>query len=121
MKLKVTVDGTVYDVEVDVEAEAVPALGSFMFSPTGGGAMPSPPSAASAAGSENALRAPLAGTIRRVDVAVGDTVSSGQVLMTMEAMKMETEVTAPQDGTIAAIPVSAGTPVQGGDVLLEFE
>ena len=128
MRLKVTVDGVDYDVVVDVEAEPKPALGGFVFSSTGtsplarsGPAAAPAGEAAGAGGGENALRAPIAGTVRQVNVQVGQEVQEGDTLIILEAMKMETEITAPVAGTVKAVPVKVGSAVQGGDILVDFE
>jgi len=127
MRLKVTVDGVDYDVLVDVEPEPRPALGGFVFSPTGAATTTSGPVAApasessAAGGGENALRAPIAGTVLQVSVQPGQEVNEGDSLIILEAMKMETEVTAPVSGTVKSVPVKVGTAVQSGDLLVEFE
>ncbi|PID96701.1 MAG: acetyl-CoA carboxylase biotin carboxyl carrier protein subunit [Actinomycetales bacterium] len=126
MRLKVTVDGVDYDVAVEVEPEPRPALGGFVFSSTGSATSRSGPAsppgeAAGGGGGENALRAPIAGTVLQVKVAVGQEVAEGDTLIILEAMKMETEVTAPVSGTVKSIPVQVGSAVQGGDVLIDFE
>ena len=127
MRLKVTVDGVEYDVLVDVEAEPKPALGGFVFSSTGTATMPRSGPAASAGeaagggGGENALRAPIAGTVLQVNVQPGAEVKEGDTLIILEAMKMETEITAPVAGTVKSVPVQVGSPVQGGDILVGFE
>ena len=64
------------------------------------------------------MPAPLAGNIFKVSVQVGDTVSAGQVIVLLEAMKMETEVRAPQDGKVASVEVKAGDVVAVGDTLI---
>jgi methylmalonyl-CoA carboxyltransferase 1.3S subunit len=58
--------------------------------------------------------------VARILVAEGDEVESGQVLLVLEAMKMETEITAPAAGTVSAILVKQGEPVQGGQGLIEL-
>ena len=75
---------------------------------------PQPAAAADAA----PVPAPLAGNIFKVSVQVGDTVSAGQVIVLLEAMKMETEVRAPQDGKVASVEVKAGDVVAVGDTLI---
>ena len=72
------------------------------------------------AGAEQArqVTAPLAGMVVRVMVGVGDAVSAGDVLLVLEAMKMEAEIQAPAAGTIAAIRVRGGDSVQLGQILL---
>jgi oxaloacetate decarboxylase alpha subunit len=62
--------------------------------------------------------APLAGNIFRVNVAAGQVVNSGDVIMILEAMKMETEVRSPDSGTVQAVLVKEGDAVQVGDILL---
>lgn len=61
---------------------------------------------------------PLAGTVQKVDVAVGDSVTEGQTVVTLEAMKMLTTVVAPRAGTVKEIKVQAGGSVQEGQVLV---
>ena len=76
--------------------------------------------AAGQAGAEHArpIKAPLAGTVVRVMVGVGESVSAGDVLVVLEAMKMEAEVQAPAAGMVAAIRVRGGDSVQSGQILL---
>ncbi|MDO5629120.1 MAG: biotin/lipoyl-containing protein [Mobilicoccus sp.] len=119
MKLKVTVDGTAYDVEVEVEEERSPTLGAVLVGGMSAHGV-TPTSAKAPASSSNALTANLAGTVVKVLVEEGQEVASGDTLIILEAMKMETEVTAPKDGTIAAVEVSVGDAVQGGQVLIEW-
>ena len=64
------------------------------------------------------IKAPLAGTVVRVMVGVGESVAAGDVLIVLEAMKMEAEVQAPAAGTVAAIRVRGGDSVQLGQILL---
>jgi acetyl-CoA/propionyl-CoA carboxylase, biotin carboxylase, biotin carboxyl carrier protein len=71
-------------------------------------------------GVDQAIRTPLGGTLRAVNVAVGDRVAAGQVVMVIEAMKMENEITAPRDGVIADVRAAPGASVQAGDTLAMF-
>ncbi|HHV22648.1 MAG TPA: biotin/lipoyl-binding protein [Propionibacterium sp.] len=123
MKLKVTVNGTPYTVEVDVEPDERPGLGSLLTSGVRHpGPTPTAPTSASVKGaSKNAVVAPLAGSVARVLVKAGDTIEADQVLVVLEAMKMETEITAPQAGMVAAVHVEPGEAVQGGQALVELE
>lgn len=66
------------------------------------------------------LRAPMPGLIVRVTVAVGDTVSAGQGVVAMEAMKMENELCAPAAGVVMAVHAKPGTAVEKGALLIEF-
>jgi acetyl/propionyl-CoA carboxylase alpha subunit len=63
------------------------------------------------------LRAPMPGTVVRVEVAEGTAVGAGEVVVVLEAMKMEHAVRAPADGVVASLPVAAGETVQAGQVL----
>ena len=101
-KYNVNVNGTAYEVTVE---EVV------------GGAAPAPAPVAAPAGAGEQVKSPMPGNILSVNVNVGDTVAEGQVLMILEAMKMENEISAPQDGTIASIDVRKGDTVNSGDVL----
>jgi biotin carboxyl carrier protein len=66
----------------------------------------------------NTVNSPMPGTILDIKIQEGDTVSSGQVLLILEAMKMENEIMAPADGKVASIHVQKGTSVNAGDVLV---
>jgi biotin carboxyl carrier protein len=70
-------------------------------------------------GSSTPVKAPLPGKILQVKVSIGDKVKKGDVLLIMEAMKMENEVMASKDGVIEAIKVNVGDNVLEGDVLIE--
>ncbi len=119
MKLKVTVNGIEYDVDVEVAEDHVPVLGPVIT--TSQTAYAVTPTVARAPGANaNALVAPIAGTVLRVVAEEGGQVKAGDTMVVLEAMKMETEVTAPKDGIVAALMVSVGDSVQGGDVLLEW-
>ncbi|MDO5094796.1 MAG: biotin/lipoyl-containing protein [Propionibacteriaceae bacterium] len=121
MKLKVTVNQTDYEIDVEVQEEERRSLGPIVIGGSGGAATPAAPTTASVrAASANAVVAPLAGSVARILVSEGDEIESGQVLLVLEAMKMETEITAPSAGTVSAILVSQGEPVQGGQALIEL-
>lgn len=120
MLLKVTVDGVVYDVEVEVEEDPRPSLGAIFM---GGGFVPqhaATPAAAPPGGDGEGIKAPLAGSVARVLVKEGQQIEAGDVLIILEAMKMETEITAPAGGTVTAVLVSAGDAVAGGQVLVQL-
>ena len=118
MKLKVTVNGIAYDIEVEVEEQELRPLGSIVIG--GGGASPAPTTASVKAASANAVVAPLSGAVARILVGEGDEITEGQVLLVLEAMKMETEITAPHDGTVARILVGERDAVAGGEALIEL-
>jgi methylmalonyl-CoA carboxyltransferase small subunit len=119
MKLKVTVNGIPYDIEVEVEESERPALGAIVIG--GAGAIHVPTRASVPAAASNAVTAPLAGSVARILVEEGQAIEAGHVLLVLEAMKMETEITAPNAGTVAAILVEQGEAVQGGQGLVTVE
>jgi methylmalonyl-CoA carboxyltransferase small subunit len=123
MKLKVTVDQVPYEVDVEVVKDAAP-LGAIVIG--GGGGAPAPAASGgggggAAAASGNAVPAPLAGTVLRHSVEVGAAVKAGDVLLVLEAMKMETDVTSPRDGKVTAFLADPGTAVAVGQGLVEVE
>ncbi len=120
MRLQVTVDGSVYDVDVEVEDEPLPTLGAILVGSTSAYGV-TPTLAKSPANTAHALTAPMAGTVLKVLVQAGDDVTTGDTLLVLEAMKMETEVTAPRDGKVRSVGVADGETVQGGQVLIEWD
>ena len=125
MKLKLTVDGNVYDVDVEVEEEPPPTLGAFVqaygVTPTSAPAPAAPTTLKAPANEDKVLRAPISGTVTKVKVQAGDEVESGATLLVLEAMKMETEITAPHGGKVAEVAVGPGEAVSGGQVLVQWE
>jgi methylmalonyl-CoA carboxyltransferase 1.3S subunit len=119
MQLKVTVNGQVYEVEVEVEEPAHPTVGAIFMSGGNFQGLAATPTPAPAADGDG-VRAPLAGTVSRVEVEEGQPIEAGTVLVVLEAMKMETEITAPEAGTVGRVLVSAGDTVSGGQVLVEL-
>ncbi len=109
----VTVDGHSYVVQV-ANGGDISAIAS-----SGAATAPNSQLAASAAtGAAAPLSAPLAGNIFKVNVAVGDPVEPGDIIVILEAMKMETEVRAIQGGTVVSVDVKAGDTVVVGDKLI---
>ena len=130
MKLKITVDGKVYEVEVDVfEPEPfgpayVPPVGSARVPAAAPGApppAPARPGAAPVADESKAVRSPCAGVVVRVSAQVGQAIQVNDVLLVLEAMKMETAITSPLAGKVLRVNAKVGDAVQGGQVLVEFE
>lgn len=119
MKLKVTVNGTAYDIDVDVEEDVPQAPGPIIIGGSGG---PAAPTTASVSGNvSNAITAPLAGSVFKILVEPGQSVKAGETVVVLEAMKMETEINAPKDGVVKEILVSVSDPVQGGQPLISME
>lgn len=111
----ITVNGTVYDVTVEEgTGTGAPAAAAPKAAPKA-----APNAAAAPAGAQGAVKvnAPMPGKILSVKAGAGQAVKKGDVLLILEAMKMENEVVAPQDGTVASINVAAGDSVEAGAVL----
>lgn len=115
---RITVNGTAYDVAVEeLGAGAAPAVPAAPASKAAPAAPAAPaPKATGNAGSIT-VESPMPGKILSVKASVGSSVKKGEVILILEAMKMENEVVAPSDGTVASINVSAGDAVEAGDVL----
>ena len=108
-KYKVTVNGTAYEIELEELTGAAPAAATAAPVPT-------PAPAAAPAGGEQ-VTSPMPGTILAINVAAGDTVKRGQVLMVLEAMKMENEIMCPCDGKVVSVSVTKGAAVESGTLL----
>lgn len=129
MKLKITVDGKLYEVDVEV-SEPERAKPGFV-APIGQVRVPAAPplpaapaptaDLGSVADESKVCRSPFAGTVSRVEAQVGASIQPHEVLVVIEAMKMETSITAPSAGKVAKIHVAAGDAVKQGQVLIEFE
>ena len=108
-KYRVTVNGTAYEIELEEMTGAMPAAAPA--------AAPAPaPAAAAPAGGEQ-VTSPMPGTILDVKVSQGASVKKGDVLMILEAMKMENEIMCPCDGTVASVNTSKGASVESGTLL----
>lgn len=127
MKYKVTLNGKTYEVEVE-HGKAVLLDEYEALTPAPASAEPAPiaqqpvatapaPAPVNLAAGET-VAAPMPGNIIRVDIKEGDKVKAGQVLVILEAMKMENEIVAPKDGTIAQIVTSKGAVVETGSPLV---
>ena len=115
-KYNVNVNGTLYQVEIElVDEKEIANKASAPTAPQAAAAPQATPAAVSA-GAEK-ISSPMPGTILSVNVAAGSAVKKGQVLMVLEAMKMENEIMSPKDGTVASVAVSKGASVNSGDLL----
>ena len=118
----ITVNGNVYEVTVEegftgaASAPKAAAPAPKAAPAAAPKAAPAPAAAPAAAGSV-AVTAPMPGKILGVKASAGQAVKRGQVLLILEAMKMENEIVAPQDGTIASINVAVGDSVEPGATL----
>ena len=122
-KFNITVNGNSYEVEVEElkdgvvsaprpQVSAAPAQAAPKAAPA-----PAKKASAPSAGGDG-VKAPMPGTILDIKVSEGQEVKSGQVLVILEAMKMENELVAPKDGVVQSINVSKGASVNSGDVLV---
>ncbi|MDD6572870.1 MAG: biotin/lipoyl-binding protein [Thermoflexaceae bacterium] len=113
----ITVNGNVYD--VTVEETGAGSVSAPVAAPKAAPAVKAAPKAAApstAAGSVK-VEAPMPGKILKTVASAGQAVKKGEVLVVLEAMKMENEIVAPQDGTVASINVAVGDSVEAGAVL----
>lgn len=129
-KFNVVVNGVAYDVEIEevggavasapvaapVAAPAAP-VAAAPAAPKAAPAAPAAPKAQGKAGSV-AIKAPMPGTILKINVKVGDSVKAGDVVCVLEAMKMENDICAPQDGVVSSVEVAQGASVATDAVLV---
>ncbi len=129
-KFNITVNGKNYEVDVEEVGGAVsaprpsaPAPQAAAPRPAAPAPKPEVPAAAPVAVPEGGTKvtSPMPGTILDIRVKVGDTVKSNDVLLILEAMKMENEIMAPQAGRVAAIAVAKGASVNSGELLIVIE
>jgi glutaconyl-CoA decarboxylase len=135
-KYNITVNGNVYAVEVE-EVGGAPTVVAAAPAPVAAPApapapaaapapapaaapAPATPAAAPSAGAET-IEAPMPGTILDVRVSAGQNVSTGDVLLILEAMKMENEILAPRDGVVDAVIVAKGAQVNAGDAMVSLK
>lgn len=130
MKLKITVDNKTYEVDVEAaEPELAPSVPPrYTVQPTSvhvpAKAPPPVPAAATDSGPVDegkVCRSPISGVVVKIATQPGQTIKNGDVLLVLEAMKMETNITAPVDGKIAKINVNNGDSVKHGQIVVEFE
>lgn len=120
-KYNVTVNGTVYEVEVEEvgEVAAAPSV-TAPIAPKAAPVQAAAPKAVSGSAGSIKVEAPMPGTVTKVCVKAGDAVKKGDTLLSFEAMKMEQDIKAPEDGTIASVNVSAGDSIKQGDLLVSI-
>lgn len=130
MKLRITVEGKTYDVDVEVlDGQGASPPAPARPAPAKPSAVPAVEPAAGRSHAPAPLVAhdskrcvsPLPGTVLKVKVKAGDTVTSNQTMVVLDAMKMETNVPSPLDGKVKAVHVNSGDSVRQGDLLVEFD
>ncbi len=128
MKLKITIDGKMYDVDVEAEEEERPSSGPYYYAPPSATvtlpSAPPPPTAAPQDGDvdeSKVCRSPIAGIVVRINVQVGQQIQANDPLLVLEAMKMETNITSPVSGKVKSISAVVGEGAQIGQVVVEFE
>ena len=119
-KYRITVEGKTYEMDVELIGAngAVVAPVAKAAAPK---AAPAPVAAKPAEVGSGSVVAPMPGTILKVLKATGDAVKAGEVVLILEAMKMENEITAPVDGTIGSLNLTEGSTVAGGDLLFDVK
>lgn len=133
-KFVIKVNGNQYEVEVEEVVNgaqpvqspslqtAVPAAAPIAASKQAEISKQTAPKAASAATPEGAQKvtSPMPGTILKINVTEGETIKKGQVLLILEAMKMENEIVSPRDAVIGSVNVTKGASVSAGDLLVSL-
>lgn len=121
-KFNITVNGNAYEVEIEeVKAAAPVAAAAPKAAPAAAPAPKAAPAAAAAApaaAGDNTVTAPMPGKIVKLVASVGQAVNAGDVLLILEAMKMQNEITAPAAGTVKSFAVNAGDSVKPGQTMV---
>lgn len=112
---KVTVNGNVYEITLEIIDKEEIGKAAPVAAPAPAAAPVAPAAPAAAGGTP--INAPMPGTILKVNVTNGSSVKKGDVLMILEAMKMENEIMSPVDGTVTSVNVNAGATVETNAVL----
>ena len=132
MKYKITLNGKTYEVEVE-EGQAMLVDEYEAYKPAAPAAAPAPapaaapaaapappaaPAAPTAVAAGEVVAAPMPGNILKVNCSQGQAVKAGDILVVLEAMKMENEILAPRDGTVAQVVTTKGAVVDTGAPLV---
>ena len=124
-KYRITVEGKTYEMDVElIGSNGAPVQPvKVQSAPAAPAPVAAAPKAASkpTAVSSGSVVAPMPGTVIKILKNEGDAVKAGDVVLILEAMKMENEITAPVAGTLASVNCTAGGTVAGGDVLFEVK
>lgn len=116
----ITVNGNVYNVTVEEGITAGAPVVSAPAAAPAPAAVSAPASVPAASGSVK-VEAPMSGKILAVKANAGQAVRKGDVLVVLEAMKMENDIVAPQDGTVASINVTVGQQVESGEAIATLQ
>ena len=120
--LKVTVNGIEYSVQVEeldgenLDIENIQAEGESKVKTNS--ELKKEAKTSSSASDDDSVKSPMPGTILSVNVTKGDKVNKGQVLLVLEAMKMENEIISPKDGVVESVNVNKGENVESGALLV---
>lgn len=122
-RFNVTVNGVSYDVTVEeaggtAPAASAPAQASAAAPVAAAPVAAAPKAAVQGSAGSVPVKAPMPGTILKLNASVGQSVKKGDVLCVLEAMKMENDICAPADGTVASVNVQKGASVNTDDVLV---
>ena len=116
---RVTVEGSTFDVEPAAGAAPPPPASGPALAPVA--AMPAAPAAAPAPGGSGSITAPIPGVVTQLCVKAGEAVAANQVVLKLEAMKMENDICTPVAGTVTDIAISEGAEVRDGELLMVIE
>ncbi len=127
MKLKITIENKVYEVDVEAsepEPAPLPPVG-YMMQPAAV-RVPAAPAAKPSAdegpvNEDKVCRSPINGIVVKVVAQAGQAIQPGDTLLVLEAMKMETNITSPVSGKVAKLRVEQGASVNAGQILVDFE
>jgi biotin carboxyl carrier protein len=127
VKLRITIAGNIYEADVEVLEDEEVSASPVEYAPPA--YLPSTGYLANSTAvvsenrdpSDKTCRSPVTGLVIRVDVPPGQAVEAGQLLVVLEAMKMETQVTAPRAGTVQIVHVAPGNSVKVNQPLIELE
>ena len=128
-KFMINVNGNSYEVEVEEVTEGGPVSRPAVSAPKASVAAPAAPKAAPKAEKkevavsqgQEVVEAPMPGNIWKIVAKEGDEVKSGDILLILEAMKMENEIVAPRDGIVSSINTTEGSAVNTGDKLVVID
>jgi methylmalonyl-CoA carboxyltransferase 1.3S subunit len=125
LKLQITIDGKTYEVEVEVleedEGPEIPKYSPHRAASVATGSAHLPTHTSSWDSEGKKCRSPLMGVVIKVNVEAGREVQAGEVLLVLEAMKMETNIAAPRAGIVKTIHAAHGDSIKQNQILVELE